>query len=403
MRDRKVDYTAVLIAYFSFIVLGMPGALLGIVWSPHMRGTFSLDLDAVATLYVTTSIGYFVASFISGRLFSRYNIGLLLTGGCAVAAIAFAGYALAPAWGLIVVMGFAAGFGVGILDGGMNIYFAAHFDSRLMNWLHASFGIGATLAPFIINIVLFNQGSWRVGYWMIAGLYVLVAILYFFTRARWLPLDGVAEQATASKGTSVRSTLRLPIVWVGILFFILFAGLESSTGQWSKTIFNESRGIPETVASNWVALYWLSFTIGRIFFGFIVARVEASRLIRICIGGSLAGLALLVWNPFLESGLLAVALFGFMLGPIFAMMVTATQERLGSTHAANAIGFQVASSTLGIGLMPGLLGVAGVTFGLESITVALLAVLLVMAVLYELWRRMPVGAAVRRRSASVPS
>lgn len=393
MRARKVDYTAVLIAYFSFIVLGMPGALLGIVWSPHMRETFALDLDGVAALYATVSIGYFVASFISGRLFSRYNIGLLLTGGCAIAAIAFTGYALASTWGLVVAIGFAAGFGVGILDGGMNIYFAAHFDSRLMNWLHASFGIGATLAPFIINIVLINNGSWRIGYWMIAGLYVLVAILYFVTRARWLPLDGVVDQAKARKGTPVRDTLRLPIVWVGIIFFVLFAGLESSTGQWSKTIFNESRGVPETIASNWVGLYWLSFTIGRIFFGFIVTRVEASRLIRICMFGALAGLALFVWNPFLESGLLAVALFGFMLGPIFAMMVTATQERLGGTHAANAIGFQVASSTIGIGLMPGLLGVAGVTFGLESITVALLAVLLIMTVLYELWGRMPVRIA----------
>ncbi|MCC6613082.1 MAG: MFS transporter [Anaerolineae bacterium] len=393
MRARKVDYTAVLIAYFSFIVLGMPGALLGIVWSPHMRETFALDLDGVAALYATVSIGYFVASFISGRLFSRYNIGLLLTGGCAIAAIAFTGYALASTWGLVVAIGFAAGFGVGILDGGMNIYFAAHFDSRLMNWLHASFGIGATLAPFIINIVLINNGSWRIGYWMIAGLYVLVAILYFVTRARWLPLDGVVDQAKARKGTPVRDTLRLPIVWVGIIFFVLFAGLESSTGQWSKTIFNESRGVPETIASNWVGLYWLSFTIGRIFFGFIVTRVEASRLIRICMFGALAGLALFVWNPFLESGLLAVALFGFMLGPIFAMMVTATQERLGGTHAANAIGFQVASSTIGIGLMPGLLGVAGVTFGLESITVALLVVLLIMTVLYELWGRMPVRIA----------
>jgi len=389
MPVRKVDYTVVLIAYFSFIVLGMPGALLGIVWSPHIRSAFSLDLDAVASLYVTFSVGYFIASFISGRLFSRFDIGLMLVGGCGMGALAFAGYALAPAWGVIVLLGFVAGLGAGILDGGMNIYFAAHFDSRLMNWLHAAFGVGSTLAPFIINIVLTNQGSWRLGYWMVAGLYLLVAALFFVTRARWLPLNAMPAQSTTAQHASVAATLRLPIVWVGIGIFALFAGVESSAGQWSKSIFFESRGIAETVASNWVALYWLSFTIGRIIFGFIVQRVEAGRLIRICMAGSIAGMALLVWNPFPESGVLALALFGFMLSPIFAILVTSTQERMGGWHAANAIGFQVAAATLGFGLVPGALGISGVRLGLESITVTLLVLVVLMALLYEVWRWMP--------------
>jgi fucose permease len=137
-----------------------------------------------------------------------------------------------------------------------------------------------------------------------------------------------------------------------------------------------------------VALYWLSFTIGRIAFGFIVHRVAAERLIRICMVGSAAGMLLLVLNPFPESGVVAVSLFGFMFGPIFAMLVTTTQERMGPVHAANAIGFQVAAATIGIGVIPGLLGVAGVTFGLESITVLLLVMTVVMGLLYEVWHRM---------------
>lgn len=390
MTVRKVDYTAVLIAYFSFIVLGMPGALLGIVWSPHIRKTFTLDLDAVATLYIATSIGYFIASFISGRLFSRFNIGLMLIVSCLVSAFALAGYALAPAWNVILVMGLVAGFSGGILDAGMNIYFAAHFDSRLMNWLHAAFGIGATIAPFIINVVLANDGSWRVGYWMVAGLYLLVAALFLITRARWLPLNAVDTTAPKQQ-TSMRSTLGLPIVWIGIGIFALFAGLESGAGQWAKSVFNESRGVEEAVASNWVAFYWLSFTIGRIVFGFIVSRFSGDSLIRFCMAGSIAGLAVLAWNPFPTSGVIAVSLFGFMFGPIFALLITATQEKMGSVHAPNAIGFQVAAATIGIGILPGMLGVIGVNFGLESITIGLLVFVVCMAILYEVWRRMPVG------------
>lgn len=393
MQKPKVDTTAVLIAYFSFVVLGMPGALIGIVWSPHMRQAFSLDLDAVAALYFSVSAAYFMASFLSGRLFSRFEIGSLLAGGCILGAVAFVGYALAPSWGMIVLMGCVAGFGSGLLDSGMNIYFAAHFDSRLMNWLHAAFGIGSTIAPFIINIVLINQGSWRIGYWLIAGLYLVSALLFLFTRARWLPIHSNREETPAAqRSASASSTLRLPIVWLGIAIFILYAGLEVGTGQWGKSVFFESRGVAETVASNWVALYWLSFTVGRIVFGFIVRRVEAGRLIRFCMAGSLAGMALLVWNPFPESGVWAISLFGFMVSPLFAILITSTQERMSSGHAANAIGFQVAAATFGVGIVPGLLGVTGVNLGLESITVALLVLVVIMAFFYEVWRRMPAAA-----------
>jgi fucose permease len=389
MPAKKTDTTVILIAYFSFIVLAMPGALLGIVWSPHMRASFSLGLDAVATLYITSSISYFMASFISGRLFSRFEIGLLLMGGCILNGLAAVGFALAPTWGIIVLLGFVSGFGAGLLDGGMNIYFAAHFDSRLMNWLHASFGIGATIAPVLISIVLANEGSWRLGYGLVAVLYAVVAGLFFISRTRWLPLNGLPEEATVASHVSVGATLRLPMVWAGIGIFALYTGLEASTGQWSKSIFFESRGIAETVASNWVALYWLSFTIGRISFGFIVRHIQTGRLLRLCMGGAIGSMLLFVWNPFLESGVLAVSLFGFMFSPIFALLITSTQERMGGQHAANAIGFQVAAATAGVGIWPGALGLIGVNFGLESITLALLLMAVGMTALHEVWRRLP--------------
>jgi len=392
MPERKTDYTVVLIAYLSFVVLGMPAGLLGVVWSPHMRDTFHLSLDAVASLYLTFNLSYSLASFVSGRLFTRYGIAVLFAGGCLLSALAFTGYALAPAWGMIVALGALGGLGGGALDSGMNIYFAAHYDSRLMNWLHASFGIGSTLAPLIINLVLARQGSWRVGYAMVAALYLLVTALFLITRQRWLPLRATAAQGAGSR-SSVGATLRLPMVWVGIAIFALFAGLESSTGQWSKSVFFESRGIAEAVAGNWVAIYWLSFTLGRIVFGFLVQRLTARRLLAVSMGGAVAGMALFVWNPFPSSGVLAVALFGFTFGPAFAMLMTATQERLGPAHAPNAIGFQVAACTGGSALLPGALGFVGVAWGLESIPVALLVLTALMAALYAIWRRMRVAPA----------
>ena len=73
----KTDYLVVVISYLSFIVLGIPGAMLGIAWTsqewPSIQKTFNLGLDAVGALFVTTTIGYSLASVFGGRIFGRFN------------------------------------------------------------------------------------------------------------------------------------------------------------------------------------------------------------------------------------------------------------------------------------------------------------------------------------------
>jgi MFS family permease len=154
----KPDYVAVLIAYLSFVVLGIPGSMLGIAWAsdkwPSIQKTFNLGLDAVGTLFVAFTIGYSLASFISGRLFGRFNSSTLFLVGSLLSATALAGYGILPAWGMIVACGILLGFGSGILDAGMNIYFAAVFNARLMNWLHACFGIGTVIGPLLMIVIL---------------------------------------------------------------------------------------------------------------------------------------------------------------------------------------------------------------------------------------------------------
>ncbi|MFN8531339.1 MAG: hypothetical protein U0670_22270 [Anaerolineae bacterium] len=227
-------------------------------------------------------------------------------------------------------MGFISGFGGGILDGpGMNLH-AARYDSRLMNWLHASFGIGSTLAPFLISLVLANQGTWRTGYWMIAqpGWRRSVGVLLPSPAPVGCRSELTAVQACqrTHAHASVRVTLSMPIVWIGIGVFILFAGLESGTGTWSKSIFFESLGIAEAIASNWVAFLLAQFHHRSNCLRLHRPLDTGSAAAALGMLGSTLGLALLVWNPFPESGLIALCVFGFVFGPIFAMLITATQE-----------------------------------------------------------------------------
>ncbi len=376
--SKQADILRVSIAYLSFIVIGMPPAVLGIA-TPYITQEFGLTLDTIGVLLVTGTVSYFVVSSISGRLIPRVGMGRLLVASAIIPCIGLIGYAIAPSWIMIVGLSILASAGAGLIDTGMNIYFAAHYGPRLMNWLHASYGIGATLGPLIITAILNGGGVWRTAYIVVAICYGLLAVLFGLTRSRWEDLNLADSSGESSRGAPAAATLRLPLVWIGIVLFFVYAGMENVPGQWSFALFTTTRGVVPEVAGLWVSIYWASFTVGRIIFGIIVSWMNPRTLVWICVLGTFAGAILYNWNPSNTVGFIGLGAAGFFIAPIFALLITDTQKKLGPAHAPNAIGFQVAAASAGVGLLPGFAGILGERLGLEVIPTfyIILAVLLI--------------------------
>src|SRR5512135_1466851 len=92
---------ALILAYVAFTMVGLPVGLLGVAW-PTMRAGFALPLDAMGTLLISSTVGYFLASFFIARMINRWGIGALLIFSSLLCALAAFGYALAQAWWVIV-------------------------------------------------------------------------------------------------------------------------------------------------------------------------------------------------------------------------------------------------------------------------------------------------------------
>jgi fucose permease len=399
--ERKTDYPAVVISYLSFIVLGMPGAMLGIAYAslerPSIQKTFNLAIGDVGALFITFTIGYSLASFLGGRLFGRFNSWTLFFAGTLLAGLALFGYAVLPAWWMIVVAGLLTGFGSGILDAGMNIYFAAVFNARLMNWLHASFGIGTLVGIFVMQTALGNQGgTWQTAYIAAAAAYIIVAFLFVVTRSRWVNVGRGSHEEGTHKGIAAGLTLRLPLVWIGLLIFLCYAGLEAVGTAWTSPLLNIARGFDAVTAGLTLGILQGSFTVGRIFFGVILPYFKPSTLIRTCGVILIVTTFLLIINPLPKTLLLDIlggkiylvtlvlTVYGFCLAPIWALMVTYLQEKLGPLHGANAIGFMVAAAGIGVGILPGIAGKLAEGSTLEVVPVILFILSVMIAGLYEL-------------------
>jgi fucose permease len=375
----------VTLAYLGFVSIGLPDGLLGVAW-PSIRASFGLPLDALGALLVMFTIGYLVSSFSSGWLLAHINVGSSLALSCLGTAASLLGYALAPQWSMMVMLGMLAGVGAGAIDAGLNTYAATHFSPRSVNWLHACYGVGATLGPLIMTSVLMADRPWQWGYGIVSVWQLLLAACFALTHRRW-PIASTSAETPASapiRAASSGSTLRLPVVWLGIAVFFIYTGLEATAGVWAYSLFTEARAIPSSTAATWVSVYWGGLTAGRLLSGMAVGFVPVRLLLRLCIVGIGLG-ATLVWLHFADLfSFLGLALMGLSAAPVFPTLIATTPARLGDVHTASGVGFQIAAAVLGQSLLPTLLGVQARSLGLEIVGPSLLTAAILLLGLYEL-------------------
>ncbi len=373
------------LAYAAFISLGLPDGLTGVAW-PSIRTTFNLPLDALGALITTGAIGYIVSSFTSGRMLARIGVGWLLVLSCLATAISLIGYGVAPVWGVMVALGLLAGLGAGAIDAGLNTYAAEEFSPRTMNWLHASFGLGAATGPLLMSGVLSAGQPYRLGYLLVGVAQLVLAGCFALTRKQW-EAHRDASDAPPPASAPMLHTLQLPTAWLSLLLFFLYTGLEFAAGQWLYTLLTEARGMGPAIAGIWVSLYWGSLTVGRVVSGAIVERITVHRLLWLSMGGALLGAALLWLNLTTWLAFAGVLLLGLSLAPMFPSFMSLTPARMGPAHSANTVGFQVAAAMLGGAGLVGGFGLLADRVGLEALGPFLVVTAALLTAVFALLER----------------
>ena len=369
------------LAFIAFVSLGLPDGVLGVAWA-SIRTNFGQSLGAIGQLLGAGMLGYLASSFFGGQLVRHLGVGKVLSFSSVLAAAAMAGYTLAPRWEVMVGIAVLGGLGAGAIDAGVNAFAAARFSPRIVNWLHASWGVGASIGPLLMTFLLARELGWRPGYQILAGVMALLSLLFLLT-LRWWEMGGSSHGATHEASASVGEALRRPAVWAQLAIFFVYSGIESTAGQLLFTLLTESRGVGVTVAGTAVGAYWASLTAGRIVFGQLATRISRTNVLRI--GMTLAPIAAaLLWanvSDVVSFG--AAALLGFSLAPIFPTLISATPDRVGAYYSAQSVGFQIAVASIGIAMFPGVVGTMARRAGLETICVYLLVASLALVLLHE--------------------
>ncbi len=139
------------------------------------------------------------------------------------------------------------------------------------------------------------------------------------------------------------------------------------------------RGLSEGVAGAAVTSYWVAFTASRFAIGQLSTRWTGKRILQVS-GFVTPLLALLIaFPPTVYVDLIAVALLGAFIAPVFPTWIGLTPLTVPSQYASQAIGFQVSAAAIGIATLPGAIMFVARRAGLESIPVSLVLLILVLS------------------------
>jgi fucose permease len=380
-RDRR--RWLVPLAFLAFVSLGLPDGVLGVAW-PSLRRTFDRPIDQLGLILLSMMAGYLASSFGGGAVQERLGLGRLLVASCLLVATSAAAWSATPFFLPIVVFAFVSGLGAGAIDASINAFAATRFTPRVITWLHACWGLGAMAGPLVMTALITAGAGWRWGYALLAASLVAMAAFFRLTLDQW-ELPNGARRPARPRGVAdgLREALRSPRVRANTLLFFLYAGAESTAGQWAFSLLTESRGMTAATAGFAASAYWGSIFAGRLAFGLLAHHVAPAALLRLGLAGApLAALVVCLTRggPGGFAGLFAL---GLLLAPIFPLLIAETPNRVGERHAPHAIGFQISAATLGAGLLPAAAGFLARRAGLESLGPFLLVATLLLLLLHE--------------------
>ncbi|MFQ6805243.1 MAG: MFS transporter [Lachnospiraceae bacterium] len=228
------------------------------------------------------------------------------------------------------------------MDTALNSYVASALLCLLYE-LHCFYGIGVSLSPYILSMVIDSPAGWRGGYRIAFGIQLSIALLLFCTLPLWKKAHGREEADTGQAATvlSLREIARIPGVKEMWCLFITSCGIEYTCGNWGSTFLVEARQMTADQAAGVVVFYYVGMALGRLISGLLASRFHSWKIIRmgqLGLGAALIVL-LLPGSPYASAA--GLFLVGLGNGPLFPNFNYLTPENFGAKVSQSVMGTQM--------------------------------------------------------------
>jgi FHS family Na+ dependent glucose MFS transporter 1 len=339
----------VLVYYAAFIVLGLITSAIG----PTLPGLAEITGSTrgeISIIFTMISLGYMAGALLGGRLFDsdRPAHPLIAATMLGLAGFLVALPLLSRLW-LLALDCLLIGVTMAALDVGGNtltVWVFGHDVGPYMNALHLAFGVGAFLAPMMIDQVIALTGGFRWAYWLLALLIVPITLWMLRVPSPARPAEeaGEGDQPRRASGGFAGLTILL----AGLMF--LHVGAEVAFGGWIFSYAVARQIGTETVARLLNSMYWGGFMLGRLIAVPLATRLAPKAMILGDLSMAAVSMGVILifpgWLPALWIGVFG---FGLSIASLFASTLNFAERRMpftGSVMSIFMIGGNVGSMVL---------------------------------------------------------
>ena len=370
------------VIYIAFIGLGLPDSLFGTAW-PAIYADFDLPISYGSLITSTVACGTIVSSLISARLIHKFGTSKVAAVSTLLTAVALIGFSFSSNIWFMMLLAIPLGLGAGAIDVALNNYVALHYSAKQMSFLHCFYGIGVSVSPYVLSLVISGENGWRNGYRIAFLIQIAISILLFASLPVWKKVSKAKGSVDVgeTKNLTVRETLQIPGVKSMCVLFFLTCVIECSCSGWGSTYLVEYKNMTAEQAASVVLFYFVGMALGRFLSGVIADKLHSWKIIMI--GELVLGVAvflLAIPGPAILSSI-GLFMIGLGNGPLFPNFNYLAPESFGKDVSESVISLQMASAYVGILVGPLLCGLLGQSLGMFVFPFYIICAFVVMVVM----------------------
>jgi len=276
---------------------------------PHLKKACQLSDTQSALIDTAVYLGYFTIALPAGWFMHKYGykkgilFGLILY---AIGAALFVPAASVRSYDFFLFALFIIAAGATFLETVANPYITKLGDKatseQRLNFAQSFNGVGAFVAPLIgrqfilsgiehtpqelqqmspeqLNTYLsFEAGTIKIPYMIIAGVVLLVAIFFVFTKLPEIKEEDAEDDGHGHKSFSVKVFRHRHVKWAVIAEFF-YVGAQVGIGSFFIRFSRYTMNLPEKDAAYWWSLSMVGFMLGRFTGTFFMRYVKPAKLL----------------------------------------------------------------------------------------------------------------------------
>lgn len=312
---------AVAFAYFTFgAITNVAGAIV-----PKIKETYHVSGSASSFLASVFFIAYGLTSVPFGILINKFGTKFTLLFGSLITTIGVFMFASVPGYYSNMAAMFICGVGVTAIQVSANPLVKEISNpekySRNLTLFMVLFGLGSTIAPYIVTFIKSRGLEWNYTYW----LFTIISIVMLFTLAfPKYPEEKRNTESDAKSKKNFADLLKDPLMIMYTLAIFLYVGVEVGVayniGLFLEDVHEVSRVLgsgAEAAKNAAVGNYWFGLLLGRLFGSFVLDKISTKKVIQIYISCAAIALGCAVFSKNLTIVLWSFPVVGFFISIMF--------------------------------------------------------------------------------------